>query len=149
MSLLSTIHNQRQMLTCHLQGAKEAQEQAQAAVREGEEAVTQVQKEYRGAVAEVEKLVEERQHWQQAWDEERQRMEADKAALAASMDVSHPTLLCAAVRLYHPAPHGHRLFLDICLQTVWPASCIGVFWLPHSELLCLLCWCVTIEMGRH
>ena len=48
----------------------------------------QVQKEYRGAVAEVEKLVEERQRWQEAWDEERQRMEADKAALAASMDVS-------------------------------------------------------------
>ncbi len=57
-------------------------------MREGEEAVTQVQKEYRGALAEVEKLVEERQRWQEAWDEERQRLEADKATLVASMDVS-------------------------------------------------------------
>lgn len=73
---------------CNLQGAREAQEEAQAAVREGEEAVTQVQNEYRDAVAEVEKLVEERQRWQKSWDEERQRMEAEKAALAASMDVS-------------------------------------------------------------
>ncbi len=80
---------------CWMQGAKEAQEQAHAAVREGEEAVTQVQKEYRGALAEVEKLVEERQRWQEAWDEERQRLEADKAALVASMDVS------CAVKILH------------------------------------------------
>ena len=71
-----------------VQGAREAQERAQAAVQEGEEAVAQVQKEYRGAVAEVGKLVEERQRWQEAWDAERQRMEADKVALAASMEVS-------------------------------------------------------------
>ena len=63
-------------------------------MREGEEAVTQVQKEYRGALAEVEKLVEERQRWQEAWDEERQRLEADKAALVVSMDVSCHLCLC-------------------------------------------------------
>lgn len=71
-----------------MQGLKEAQEQAQAAVQEGEDAVAQVRKDYKAAMAEVEKLVKERQRWQDAWDEEREHMEADKAALAASMEVS-------------------------------------------------------------
>jgi chromosome segregation ATPase len=75
------------------QGASEAAERAQAAVREGEEAVARVQEQYEAALAEVDKLVKERQRWQEAWDEERQSMKADKAALAASMEVSchsHP-----------------------------------------------------------
>ena len=80
----------------------------------------QVQKEYRGAVAEVEKLVEERQHWQEAWDEERQRMEADKTALAASMDVSCALFLCAAVRLVHPSPRSQAASGH--LPAVWVAS---------------------------
>lgn len=62
-------------------------------MREGEEAVARVQEQYEAALAEVDKLVKERQRWQEAWDEERQSMKADKAALAASMEVSchsHP-----------------------------------------------------------
>ena len=98
-----------------MQGAREAQETAQAAVREGEDAVEQVQKEYRDAVAEVEKLVEERQRWQEAWDEERQRMEADKAALAASMDVS--------CRIILRCPHQAFPMSNV-LAAPRPAACI-------------------------
>jgi hypothetical protein len=91
--------------TCK-QGASKAAERAQAAVREGEEAVARVQEQYEGALAEVNKLVKERQRWQEAWDEERQRMEADKAALAASMEVScdsHPCLQHSAVTFMLPS----------------------------------------------
>lgn len=63
-------------------------------MREGEEAVARVQEQYEGALAEVDKLVKERQRWQEAWNEERQRMEADKTALAASMEVSCPSGPC-------------------------------------------------------
>ena len=116
-----------------MQGAREAQESAQAAVREGEEAVEQVQKEYRDAVAEVEKLVEERQRWQEAWDEERQRMEADKAALAASMNVS------CQVFLYCP---DQAFPISNVLATTRPAACspcgqglwLGSFVIASSNL---------------
>ena len=57
-------------------------------MREGKEAVALVQEQYEDALAEVDKLVKERQCWQEAWDEERQCAEADKAALLASIEVS-------------------------------------------------------------
>ena len=57
-------------------------------MREGKEAVAFVRERYEDALAEVDKLVKERQCWQEAWDEERQCAEADKAALLASIEVS-------------------------------------------------------------
>ena len=57
-------------------------------MREGQEAVALVREQYEDALAEVDKLVKERQCWQEAWDEERQCAEADKAALLAGIEVN-------------------------------------------------------------
>ena len=56
-------------------------------MREGKEAVELVREQYEDALAEVDKLVKERQCWQEAWDAERQSAEADKAALLAGIEV--------------------------------------------------------------
>ena len=57
-------------------------------MREGKEAVAFVREQYEDALAEVDKLVKERQGWQEAWDEERQCAEGDKAALLVSIEAS-------------------------------------------------------------
>ena len=67
---------------------EEAEEQAQAAVREGKEAVELVREQYEDALAEVDKLVKERQCWQEAWDDERHSAEAEKATLLAGIEVN-------------------------------------------------------------
>ena len=116
-------------------------------MREGEEAVAQVQEQYEAALAEVDKLVKERQRWQEAWDEERQRMEADKAALAASMEVScqsHPCRQHSAVTSMlplHAAPHRPLMLISdrsifrvaradiiaLCYSQVWHST--DMLWL--------------------
>lgn len=74
-------------------------------MREGEEAVAAVQEQYEAGLADVERLVKERQRWQEAWDEQRERMEADKAAFAASMEVSPQ---------YLQFPSYHYRLLRLC-----------------------------------
>jgi hypothetical protein len=70
-----------------LQGEREARAEAEAAAEDAAEQVAAVQQQYEEALAQMARLGKERQQWQQDWDAERRRMEADKAALLASMEV--------------------------------------------------------------
>lgn len=68
------------------QGAKEAKAQAEAAAAASAAEVAGVRQQYDAATADLDRLAKERDLALEAWEEERRCIDADRAALLASME---------------------------------------------------------------
>ncbi len=76
------------------QGAKEAKAQAEAAAAASAAEVAGVKKQYDAAAADLDRLAKERERALEDWDQERRSIDADRAALLASMEARSCALLC-------------------------------------------------------
>lgn len=91
------------------QAAQEMQAQAEEAAEAAAADVAAVRQQHAEAAAELAELVGERERWQADWQQERATVEAERAALLASLEVRrHPAVSLPLGRTGCSAWHASR-----------------------------------------